>query len=218
MILRSRPSILMSIWIEVMPFSVPATLKSMSPRWSSEPRMSVRTATLSPLLDEPHRDAGARRLHRDAGVHQRERAAAHRRHRRRAVRLQDLGDDAQRVGEVLVVRQQRLQRPLGQRAMPDLAAAGAADHLHLARGERREVVVQHERLGGLAGHVDAVDPLLVVRGAERDRRPAPGSGRAVNSAEPWVRGRTPVSMSIGRMVSRSRPSTRSPLARAPACA
>ncbi len=32
----------------------------------------------------------------------------------------------------------------------------------------------------------------------------------VNSAEPWVRGSTPVSMVIGRMVSRSRPSTRSP--------
>ena len=33
----------------------------------------------------------------------------------------------------------------------------------------------------------------------------------VKSADPWVRGRTPVSMLIGRMVSRSRPSTRSPL-------
>ena len=32
MIARSMPSILMSIWIEVIPFSVPATLKSMSPR------------------------------------------------------------------------------------------------------------------------------------------------------------------------------------------
>ncbi len=43
----------MSIWIEVIPFSVPATLKSMSPRWSSEPRMSVRTAILSPSLMSP---------------------------------------------------------------------------------------------------------------------------------------------------------------------
>ena len=30
--LEVSPSILMSIWIEVMPFAVPATLKSMSPR------------------------------------------------------------------------------------------------------------------------------------------------------------------------------------------
>src|SRR5579872_1237823 len=44
MILRSRPSILMSIWMDVMPVSVPATLKSMSPKWSSVPRMSVRMA------------------------------------------------------------------------------------------------------------------------------------------------------------------------------
>ncbi len=32
----------------------------------------------------------------------------------------------------------------------------------------------------------------------------------VNSAEPWVRGSTPTSQAIGRTVSRSRPSTRSP--------
>ena len=43
----------MSIWIEVMPVVVPATLKSMSPRWSSEPRMSVRMATFLPSLIRP---------------------------------------------------------------------------------------------------------------------------------------------------------------------
>ncbi len=37
------PVILMSIWSAVIPFSVPATLKSMSPRWSSTPAMSERT-------------------------------------------------------------------------------------------------------------------------------------------------------------------------------
>ena len=77
MMSRSRPRILMSIWIEVMPFSVPATLKSMSPSASSQPRMSVRMATLSPSLIETHRDAGAGRLHRHARIHERERAAAH---------------------------------------------------------------------------------------------------------------------------------------------
>ena len=34
---------LLSIWIAVIPSRVPATLKSMSPRWSSSPRMSERT-------------------------------------------------------------------------------------------------------------------------------------------------------------------------------
>ena len=37
------PVILMSICRAVMPFSVPATLKSMSPRWSSTPAMSEST-------------------------------------------------------------------------------------------------------------------------------------------------------------------------------
>ena len=43
---------------------------------------------------EAHRHAGDRRLERHAGVHQRQRAAADRRHRRRAVRFEDVGDDA----------------------------------------------------------------------------------------------------------------------------
>ena len=40
-----RPRSFRSTWNPVMPFSVPATLKSMSPQWSSAPRMSV-TSTL----------------------------------------------------------------------------------------------------------------------------------------------------------------------------
>ena len=47
------PWILMSIWIEVTPVRVPATLKSMSPRWSSRPWMSVRTTVLSPSFTRP---------------------------------------------------------------------------------------------------------------------------------------------------------------------
>ncbi len=43
----------MSIWIEVMPAAVPQTLKSMSPRWSSSPRMSERMAIFSPSLMSP---------------------------------------------------------------------------------------------------------------------------------------------------------------------
>src|SRR6266576_513794 len=53
MILKSSPSILMSIWMEVRPSRVPATLKSMSPRLSSVPRMSVSTATRVPSLINP---------------------------------------------------------------------------------------------------------------------------------------------------------------------
>ena len=131
--------------------------------------MSVRIAYFVAFLDQPHRHAGDGGPHRHAGVHQRQRAAAHRRHRRRAVRLEDVGDDADRVRELLERRQHALQRPLGQGAVADLAAAGAAHRSHFAGGERREVVVQHERLRRLAGLVDAVEPLHVVRRAERGR-------------------------------------------------
>ena len=43
----------MSIWQAVMPSRVPQTLKSMSPRWSSSPRMSLSTAHLSPFEIRP---------------------------------------------------------------------------------------------------------------------------------------------------------------------
>ena len=59
------------------------------------------------FLDEAHRDARDVRLGRHAGVHQREARAAHRRHRRAAVRLGDLRDDAHRVREFLARRQHR---------------------------------------------------------------------------------------------------------------
>ena len=45
--------ILMSICRAVTPCSVPATLKSMSPRWSSSPRMSVSTAKPRSSLIRP---------------------------------------------------------------------------------------------------------------------------------------------------------------------
>src|SRR5215510_5201762 len=53
MISLVMPLILMSICRAVTPRSVPATLKSMSPRWSSSPRMSVSTAKRLPSLIKP---------------------------------------------------------------------------------------------------------------------------------------------------------------------
>ena len=53
MISRVIPSILMSICSAVTPLRVPATLKSMSPRWSSSPMMSERTVKRSPSLTNP---------------------------------------------------------------------------------------------------------------------------------------------------------------------
>jgi hypothetical protein len=73
------------------------------------------------LLDEAHRDAADGCLDRHAGVHQRERRAADRAHRRRAVRLERLGDDADRVRELLRRRDHGLERPLRERAVADVA-------------------------------------------------------------------------------------------------
>ena len=81
------------------------------------------------------------------------------------LRLGDLGDDADRVGELLVVRHDRVHRAPGELAVADLAPAGAAHASRLAHRERREVVVQHEAL--FAGAFERVDELLVLAGAER---------------------------------------------------
>ena len=76
-------------------------------------------------------------------------------------------DHADRVGEHVGIRQHRLDAPLGQGPVPDLAAARAANRPHLADREGGEVVVEHELLRILVDQ--AVDPLLVLAGAERDR-------------------------------------------------
>ncbi len=47
------PEILISIWNPVIPFSVPATLKSISPKWSSSPRISLRITVFSPSEIRP---------------------------------------------------------------------------------------------------------------------------------------------------------------------
>src|SRR4030095_2727498 len=88
------PVILMSIWMLVMPSLVPQTLKSMSPRWSSSPRMSERMAIyLLPLLHQAHGDASHRRLDGHTGVHEAQGATADRGHGATAVGFEDVGDD-----------------------------------------------------------------------------------------------------------------------------
>ena len=44
---NDRPSHLISIWVAVRPSRVPVVLKSISPKWSSSPRMSLSTAYFS---------------------------------------------------------------------------------------------------------------------------------------------------------------------------
>jgi hypothetical protein len=96
--------------------------------------------------DQAHGDAGDRAPQRHTGVEQRQGRGADRAHGRRAVGAQRLGHLPDRVGELLAVGQHRQQRPLGQRAVADLAALGRADAAGLTGGVRREVVVVHVAL------------------------------------------------------------------------
>ena len=78
------------------------------------------------------------------------------------------------------------KRAAGQIAVADLAAGGAAHELHFTDRERREVVVEHEALEGLAFEV--FDLLRFLRraeghGDERLRLAAGEDGRAVRTRE-----------------------------------
>src|SRR5271163_4872170 len=98
------------------------------------------------LENEPHRNARDRALERHARVHQRQRRAADRGHRRRAVRLGDLRDDADRVGEFGRGRQHRMDRPPGELAVADFAPAGRAHAAGFADRIWGEVIVEQEPL------------------------------------------------------------------------
>ena len=78
------------------------------------------------------------------------------------------GHEPHGVGEIGFRRKQIDQRALGQRAVADFAAAGAAQELHFADGERREVVMQHEALERFVLE-EQVEALHVFLGAQGQR-------------------------------------------------
>ena len=117
------------------------------------------------LLHEAHRDAGDGTLERNAGLHERERGAADGGHRRRTVGLEDVGDDAERVGRLLLAGEDGFDGAPCECAVADLAAADAGHTSNFTNGERREVIVQHEAALLLA--LVALHALCVVGGAER---------------------------------------------------
>ena len=82
--------------------------------------------------------------------------------------LGDLGNDAQRIGEVVVGREDGVDRPPGELAMADLTPSGRPHAPGFAHRVRREIVVEHE--GFLVGPLQRIDVLLVVTGTERGDR------------------------------------------------
>ena len=124
----------MSSWIAVTNSRVPATLKSMSPSASSAPRMSVSVTNLpsSAIMPIAMPATGAL-IGTPASISDSVEPQT-RRHRRRAVRAQHVRHQPQRVRELLLVRDHRHERPLGERAVADLATARRADAARLARG------------------------------------------------------------------------------------
>ena len=118
------------------------------------------------LFDETHRDACDGRLDGHAGMHEGERAAADGGHRGGAVRLENLGDDADGVGELLVRGDDLLDRAAGEEAVAHFATAGRTHALDLTHREGGEVVVEHEVLVALAMQVFV--ELGVAIGSERD--------------------------------------------------
>src|SRR5690606_9392664 len=131
------------------------------------------------LLDEAHSDASHRSGDRYPSVHERKRAGADRGHRRGAVGLQGLGDDAYHVRELLLRGDGPDERAPREVAVAQLAARGPAQALDLTRGVRREVVVEHELLGGLQPQVvdEAVAPAGSQGGDAEDLRLAPREDR-----------------------------------------
>ncbi len=117
--------------------------------------------------DQSHGDTADRLADLHTGIHQRQTAGANRGHGRRTVRFQNIGNDTDRIGIGLARGQYLLEGAHGQVPVTDLATTRTAYRLHLARGERRKIIVQQEVV--LAFDDGSVDRLFIQLGTERDR-------------------------------------------------
>src|SRR5690606_41269383 len=91
------------------------------------------------FLDQTHGNTGNRLLQRDASVHQSQRGTANGSHRGRAVGLGDLGDDAQRVRELLSRWQHRTDCAPCELAVTDFATTWGTHETRLSERLGREV-------------------------------------------------------------------------------
>ncbi len=114
---------------------------------------------------QAHGDTGYRSGDRHTGIHQRQGAAANAGHGTGAVRFENVAHHTQRVGEDLLIWDNGGDSAFRESTVADFATAGAAHEAHFADAEGREVVVQHEALGGF-GEVEHFNALFVVFGAK----------------------------------------------------
>src|ERR1700733_4078329 len=115
---------------------------------------------------QAHGDTGHWIGDRYTRIHERQYPAAYAGHGTGSIRFQNVTDHANGIGELLVVGHHCRDGPFSQCAMSDFAASGSTHESNLAYAEGREVVMQHEALGGL-GEIEHLDALFVVLGAER---------------------------------------------------
>lgn len=101
-----------------------------------------------------------------SGVHECEAAAAGAGHGAGAVGFEDIGDDADGVGEGFDVREDGEEGSFGESAVSDFAASGAADGAYFTHAVTGEVVVEHEFLGVFFD--EAIDELFVGACSEGD--------------------------------------------------
>ena len=141
----------------------------------------LQRAVVVVLGDEADGDAADRAVQRNAGVEQRHGAGANRGHRGGAVGFHDFPGDADGVGEVRLVRDDRLDRALGERAVADFAAVDATHAAGFTDGEGREVVVQDEALAVFATGV-VVEVLLFIGRGQRGDGERLGFAAGENSA------------------------------------
>ena len=126
--------------------------------------MSERDDDVVALLDQAHGDAGDGSLDGHAGIHQSQRRSARGSHGGRAVGLENLGDHANGVGELVLGGQHGQNRSLGEGAVTDFTTLGCAHAARLAGAVRREVVLVHVALG--LGGIDGVKTLRLVEKAQ----------------------------------------------------
>ena len=147
------------------------------------------------FLNQAHGNTGNRLGQRNAGSLQRHGRAADGSHRRRTVGFHNLGYDANRVREgVLVFGHHRMNGAPGQLAMTDFAAPRTAQTAAFADRERREVVVKHKVFFVFVHQT--VDNLRVFAGAQRGNDQ--GLRLAAGKQSGTVRGRQYVNLTLNR--------------------